>query len=611
VAAILRHTGLLLAGLLLLVLSAVGQVRFGEFSTNLNGNLSAGYNGNYGNQIDSDHSLGVGGSGTFSGFYYNPNFVSFAVSPYLNQARDNSTYQSISDASGVNFESTIFGGSHFPGSIDFAKAYNSEGNFAIPGMASYTTHGDSTTFGVNWAELVPGLPTLSANFQMGTSQYSIYGSDDSGTTSNRSFALRSGYTLKGFSLGAYFGIGSGHSEVPQLLQDSSSEESNSTSRTFGFTAAHPLPLNGNFSSSVTSSHYDADFAGGSNNGTVDTYTAAALFQPTQKFHFSVSTDYSSNLSGSLYEAIAGSGGVAPPVDLGQGTHSLDLLANASYSVMANMQALAFADHREQYYLGENFGSSSYGGGITYWRILLGGNLNAAVTLSDNTSSTSNVNSLGLNTSVNYNRRYDGWAMGVSAGYSQNVQSQLITYTTSSYSYGASLRRRFGRFGWSGSGGVTKTLLTEIAGSSNSSESFSTSINYSHWLTANANYSKANGSAIEAGAGLVQNPVPQPIVPGDDLILFGGKSYSFGLSSSPIRRLTFGASYSKSITNSDLAGILSSNNTKMINATFNYQFRKMYLNGGYSNLVQGFSVTGTLPENVSSFYIGVTRWFNFF
>ena len=96
-----------------------------------------------------------------------------------------------------------------------------------------------------------------------------------------------------------------------------------------------------------------------------------------------------------------------------------------------------------------------------------------------------------------------------------------------------------------------------------------------------------------------------------ILFFLAGSYSFGVSSNPMRRLTFGASYSKSITNSDLAGVLSSSNTKMINATFNYQFRKMYLNGGYSNLVQGFSVTGTLPENVSSFYMGVTRWFNFF
>ncbi len=609
----LQKTAFVLAAGLLLALPAAGQITLGELSSNANGTVSAGYNGGYGNGlIESDHSLSVGGSGTLSGFYYNPNFVSFTVSPYVNQARDNSSYQSISNASGVNFDSRIFGGSHFPGSISFAKAYNSEGNYAIPGVANYTTHGDSTTFGINWAELVPGLPTLSAYFQMGSSQYSIYGLNDNGTSDSHSFGLRSNYTLRGFNLSAFFSDGGGHSDTPEILQNSTQDlTSNSSSRSYGFTAGHLLPLHGSFAGAVTSSEYNSHFEGGSSNGTVDTYTASAVFQPTNKFTFSVSTDYSTNLSGSLNQVVAGSGGVAPSINLGERTHSFDLTGNAGYAIMANMQGQAFADHREQFFLGQNYSSDSVGGDITYWRPLFGGNFNAALALSDNTSSTSNGNSLGLNSNVNYNKRFHGWAGSVAFGYSQNVQTQLITYTTSSYGYGGSLRRRWRKFGWTGGFSVNKTLLTEVAGSSNSGESFNTAINYSHWLTANANYSKSNGTAIQGALGLVQNPIPQPIVPGNDLILFGGNSYSFGLSSSPMRRLSFGASYAKAITNSTLQGTASSNDTKMINALFNYQFRKMYLTGGYSNLVQGFSASGLPPENVSSFYIGVTRWFNFF
>ncbi len=612
VAGVLRNSGFLLVGLLLLALPAAGQITLGELSTNATGTISAGYTGDYGNQISSDHSLALGGTGTLSGFYYNPNFVSFTVSPYLNQSRDNSTYQSLSDASGVSAASNIFGGSHFPGSVNFAKAYNSEGNFSVPGVANYTTHGDSETFGVNWAELVPGLPTLSASFQMGNSQYSIYGSNDNGTTYNHSFTLRSGYTLKGFNLGAYFGDGSGHSDVPQILENSSEPLTTSSSnRDYGFNVGHALPLRGNFASSFSSSTYNSDFAGGVDTGTVDTYTASAIFQPTQKFHFSFSTDYSNNLSGTLYESIAGAGGVTQPLNLGQGTNSLDLLANASYSVMANMEALAFADHREQYYLGESFASSSYGGGVTYWRMVFGGSFNAALSLSDNTSSNSNQNSLGINSTVNYNRRFAGWVVGGSFSYAQNVQTALISYLTSSYSYGGNVRKRWRKFGWSAGAGVSKSLLTEVAGTSNTSESFNTSIFYSHWLTANGNYSKSSGNAIETGLGLIQNPIPQPIIPINDLILFGGRSYSIGLSSNPIRRLTLGLSYSKSSSNSTLQGTMSTNDSKMINAVVNYQFRKMYFTGGYSNLVQGFSASGLPAENVSSFYMGVSRWFNFF
>jgi hypothetical protein len=76
-------------------------------------------------------------------------------------------------------------------------------------------------------------------------------------------------------------------------------------------------------------------------------------------------------------------------------------------------------------------------------------------------------------------------------------------------------------------------------------------------------------------------------------------------------MTMGLSYSKSNTNSDLQGTFSNNGSKMINAIVNYQYRKMYFTGGYSNLVQGFSASGLPAANVSSFYVGVSRWFNFF
>src|SRR5579863_2528259 len=75
VAGILRNSSFLLVGLLLLALPAAGQITLGDLSTDLNGTLSAGYTGDYGNQIPSAHSLSFGGSGTLSGSYYNPNFV--------------------------------------------------------------------------------------------------------------------------------------------------------------------------------------------------------------------------------------------------------------------------------------------------------------------------------------------------------------------------------------------------------------------------------------------------------------------------------------------------------------------------------------------------------
>ncbi len=614
-AGVLLKTRWVVAGLLLaalLALPAAAQLKLGEVSSNLSGTLSTGYNANYGNQIGSDHSLAFGGAGTWSGFYYNPNFLSFTVSPYMNQARDNSDFQSISDASGVNLGSTIFGGSHFPGSISYAKAYNSEGNFAIPGVADYTTKGNSETFGINWSAMVPGLPSLTANFQMGNNQYSIYGSDDTGSTSNKSLGLRSSYMLKGFNLSAYFSAGDSHSDIPQVLDGSTqAETATSSNHGYGFAVGHQLPFHGGFSANMNSSYVDSNYAGDSYNGTIDTYTATASFQPTQKFHVSVSTDYSNNLTGSLYEAIVGTGGIVTPPTQGQSSNSFDVLSTASYSVMANLQALASADHRQQTFLGKSYSSDSYGGGLTYGRVVLGGSFNAALALSDNTTSTSSANVFGFNGTVNYNKRFDGFTTGVYFNYAQNVQTILITYMSSSYGYGANIRRRWGRFGTSAGASFNKTGLTEEAGTDSSSQSYNASVSYSPWINLTGSYSKSNGNGIESGAGLVLTQTPQPVLNPTDLVLFGGTSYSFGLSSNPKRRLTLSASYARANSTSNVLGIASWNNTKMINTLFQYQFRKMYLTGGYSNLVQGFSTSGLPPANVSAFYIGVSRWFNFF
>jgi len=608
-----RNTSFVLVGLLLLMLPAAGQVTVGDnVSMNLNGTVSAGYTGDYGNLIPSDHSLTVGGTGTLSGYYYNPNFVSFTVSPYLNQARDNSTFQSISNASGVNFNSSIFGGSHFPGSISYAKAYNSEGNFAVPGLANYTTHGDSDTFGVNWAEIVPGLPSLAANFQMGSNQYSIYGTNDNGSNDNHSFGIRSGYTLEGFNLSAYYQDGSSHSEIPQVLTNSQAESATSSNSGYGFAVGHALPLHGAFSATYNSSYVDSDYAGYTYSGTIDTSTATASFQPTNKFHVSVSTDYSDNLTGVLYQAIVGAGGVVvQPPNLGQGSHSFDVLGNASYAILPNLQLQAIAERRQQYFLGENYGANSYGGGVTYGRTLFGGNINAALTLTDNTIDNSNLNTLGLNGTINYNRRIQKWVMGGSFSYAQNVQTLLVTYMASFYTYSGNVRRRFGMFSWSASASATKTGLTEQPGTTSSSDSYTTGLSYSRWISVSGTYAKSSGNAIETGTGLIAAPIPSPVLPSNLLILYGGKSYAFGLGSNPLRRLTLTASFAKATSNTDLGGIGSWNNTEQINTLFQYQFRKMYLTGGYSRLLQGFSASGTPPANVSSFFIGVSRWFNFF
>jgi hypothetical protein len=94
-------------------------------------------------------------------------------------------------------------------------------------------------------------------------------------------------------------------------------------------------------------------------------------------------------------------------------------------------------------------------------------------------------------------------------------------------------------------------------------------------------------------------------------LYGGDGYSFGIASSPVRGLTLSAAYANSISNTSSGGNASANRNNQFNALAQYQFRKTNINSGFSRLGQGFSASGTQPEVISSFYIGVSRWFNFF
>ena len=114
----------------------------------------------------SSHGWTVGGAALISGSFHSPNFLSYNFSPYLNQSRANSNFQSISNASGVNLSANIFAGSKFPGSITYSKAYNSDGNYAVPGIADYVTHGNNDTFGINWSENLPDAPSFSAGFRV-------------------------------------------------------------------------------------------------------------------------------------------------------------------------------------------------------------------------------------------------------------------------------------------------------------------------------------------------------------------------------------------------------------------------------------------------------------
>lgn len=597
--------------LLLAIFPIAAQVRIGELSTHLTGTISPGYSAEYGNQVGSDHTWALGGAGTLTGDYYNPNFLSFNSSFYLNQSRANSNFQSISNASGVTVGTNIFGGSHFPGSVNYSKAYNSEGNYAIPGLANFVTHGNSDTFGVNWSENLPNTPSFSAGVQLGSSQYSVYGTSEEGNNAFNSLNLHSGYALFGFSMGAYYSKGSAHSLIPQVVTDLPATETHASSDAAGFSVTHLFPMHGSASATISRSDWSSNYLGSTTNGTIDLFNAVATTHPTEKLSFTANASYSDNLSGQLLQSIVAAGGVVAGLNSNQTSNSLDLMGVATYSPAPALQASAFVERRAQTFLGDTYGVNSYGVGLTYSRELMAGTLNSSFSIIENTSDQTGEDTLGFSTTDSYSNQILGWHVNGTFGYAQNVQTLLITYMNSYYNYSGNARRSWGKFNLSAGAGASRTGLTQQPGTTNTSETYNASLGYGAWLNANGSYSQASGQALTTGGGLIPVPIPSPVLPSSLISLYGGKSYTFGLSSTPVKKLIIAAAYAKATSNLSSDGLASSSQNNEFNTLLQYQTRKLYFTSGYARLEQGFSNSGMQPAIVSSYYFGASRWFNFF
>ena len=632
----IRNSRLALVVLVLLGTPLLAQVQVGDnLKLNLNGTVSLGYNDTYGNAINSSHGVGFGGTAGLAGSYYDPNFLSFNVNPYFNQSRSNSNFGSVTDASGVTLSSAIFNGSKFPGSVNYTAAYNTTGNYGIPGISAFDTNGNNQSLGVGWSALLPDLPTLNFGYQQGNQNYTLYGTDQSGNSNFRSIFLNSNYSIGGFNLGGGFSAGTSHALIPGVLVDGQETESNSETKNYSFTLGHILPWNGSFSSNFNRSDINSDYLGYAFNGSIDRIAATTGLSPTPKLHLSFGADYTDNLSGSLYQAIIPgqstassqslSGGettspaatsnpitnVGTPVtELNVSSHAWNFLANATYAFAPNLQVQGEAEQRDQTYAGANYSSTLYGGGVFYTREILGGYMGANVNVFDSVNDSQHTNSLGFTTNVNYNRRVGAWQVGGYFNYAQNVQTILITYNSSFYSFsGSTSRQLWGQWVWTGSASGSHSGLSAVPGSDSSGQSYSTSLGNNR-ISATGTYSKSNGNSLASGGGLVPTPLP-PIIPANLLVLYGGESYALALSGSPMRHMSASLTYVKATNNLSNQGVTSWNQFEEQNAYLQYQFRQIGVQGGYTHLQQGFSASGQPPASVTSFFIGVYRWFNFF
>ena len=606
----LRTLGFALAGVLCYGTALRAQVQVGsETQVSLNGSIDAGYGGSIANDGPDSHGLAFGGIGDINGSIHSPQFLSFDVSPFFNQSRANSNYQSITDASGVSASANIFSGSQFPSYINFSKTYNSESNYAVPGLANYAANGDTDTLGLGWSVRLKNLPVLNFGYQQASSEYSLYGTNQDSFANFHSVYGNASYIIDGFHLSGGIHYSNASSLFPEVVTGEPGEKASSDSTTYTFGMTRNVALGGNSWFNFTRSTSGYDSQGESNSLTADILTGGLTLRPTDKLTTQFSADYNDNFAGSIFQQVTASGAIAPVAFTSAPSHSWDLTGSAQYTVFSGLNVGGTISHQAQLFLGTEYDSTVYGASVGYGHSLLGGQFSSAVNVNHSDYAYSSGSQLGLLANASYWRRIGKWGVSASFSYSQNIQSLLISYTSSGYGYAVSANRRIGRLTWTGAATGSKSVLTPVQGSNYYSQGYSMGLS-GRWLGAGAGYSKSSGSGLVTPAGITTLPpgLPPTLV---STVLYGGTTYSASLGSTPRRRLSITGSYSSSRSNT-VGGTLASNNkTDQAYAYLNYQFRKVYFNAGYGRLLQGFSASGMAPSLLTTYYVGVSRWFKAF
>ncbi len=598
--------------LLTMAQSSLAQIEVGDTKITGGGMFTAGYNGDYGDEIQSSHGLNLGMDGQFSGSYYNPNFLSFNLNPYWGQSRADSSNQSLSSARGVNGTANFFTGSHFPGSVHYDYAGNSTGTFGLEGQPNFTTRGTSQGFGIGWSALLPNLPSLSVSYSQGSGHSTIFGTDQMSDSRSKLFNVHSAYDLAGFHLTGFYDRDTLHSQYPQFLVGEEDATQDSSGHDFGFAAQHKLTEKGTFSISYTRASATGEYFSPTEQGSnlnSSSYTdsiesANANFHPSSKLSLNFTQNYTNNLSGYFAQQLGNGTVPATALNLGSGSYSLTVGGGVGYSFSHSLFGSAQATYYDQHYFGRNFTGQYLSGTVNYGKRVLDTFTFSASVI--DSSSGMGDNAVGFIGNINAFRRFAGWETSGDFSYSQNVQSFLITYTTSSYSYSARLRRKLpAGMNWIAAFNGSHSGLTQEPGSNNHSESYSTSLSGRRW-TANGLYTKFDGVSL-LGAGGVISPVETPGL--TDFILFNGSSYGGGVSVTPFSRLSLAGNFSRAISDT-MARTNSNNSTKIISAQMQYHLRKISLLAGYTRFTQGISAIGA-PVNATSYFAGISRWFDFF
>ena len=605
-------------GLLLAATPAHGQVKFGQLTLGMTGTLGVGYDASL-DSGSSSHDLGLNGTGTINGSYYDPRLLSFTVNPTYDRSQSNSSSASLTESSGVAGAASIFSGSHFPGSISFSKFYNTTGTYGVPAGQGLTTEGNSSQLSAQWTLRFLRLPPLQLGYGQTSTSGSIFGTDQDNKSSSRSFTASSSYKYHGWPINAHFSIVGSSTETPALITGTEAIDGKSRSIAFSAQTSHKLPLNGSLAMSYSFDDYDSSSVQGgvttNSSGSGSDIAVTANVMPRRWVMNSVQVNYVSSLTALAASQLASAGGTTSGVPNSAGSNYSISVGDSSSVYLPFHLSLGFnVGHITQQVNGVTASSDHYNAIANYnFRRPLWGSVLIYAGVNDSASDGVN-NGAGLVSGINFSRVFKGvWSVGAGIAYSQDVQTVVAAVTTSNFSYQATVSRPLARrVRWFGSFNGFHSGFSQVAGNSSHSEGLSSNIVY-HNLGVAANYNQSNGATVIGQNGVVSVPVglPTSALGITGVQLSSSKTYGISCSGSFRQKLAFTGNYSHSVYGTDSAGVQSSNPSSILAGNATYTWRRMGFTAGYSRLSQGGGSTGTPASTLSSYYVGISRWFRAF
>jgi len=637
--------GLIAGFLFLLVPTARAQLQVGsETELNLTGGASVGYVRSW--DGTETNSIAYGLDATLTGIYHDSRFLNYTVSPYLNQSNVNSNFNSNTLASGLNSQANFLSDSKTPMQFTYARDYNREGTFNVPGSTSgFETTGSGQAFTANASYLPDDWPTLHGTFAHTGSDYEILGIPGTGRAHSNLLGVDSSYVLWNTNLSAAFTKSWVDSETPVFGSIGDISTQNTTQETFQANASRPLGRTSTVGGSYVRSHLHGEYLGTDVDTTNDTLVGNLNVAVTEKLSAGANAGYSTNLSQQFFSDIIGG---TPQKNTAtntnplatNGTNELSFTteyltygANAKYQAFQSLAFIGRVDHRVQ---GQADGYPDLTSTTTqaialYSHRLFGGGFGVSYGFSYSFvpvySYTNNPNKpgtvvatrtgestfMGNSASVSYGRQFGAWSTTVSGFYGQGLTTLLVGYTQTNYGGTASVTRTLNGWTLSGHGSYGLAKVNSLSIADTKTANAGLSIAHKNFGISGS-YGQSSGTALQVGTGIVPTPTPIGTPIQNMLVEFDGTSYGVAGSWQPVRRLNLTGSYIH-LNYSTINPLVGPRPTNTLSTQYFgravYGFRQLYLYVGYNHVDQGYRTTGSGAYVYNNFYVGVTRYFNFF